>query len=556
MAQTVIGKRFRSVFVASLASMSISYVLILTDNIVAGQFVGEDAVAAMTLVAPIVTLVSFLSYMVADGLAMMFSYAKGHNDRDKANDLFGMGTIGSVASGVLLTIVFVAFDKQILSVWKISPELMTYALDYYHGLMFLSLPMMLNIYFYTIYIAEGEENVCVQASAAMFVVNVVLDVLLGQHFGVVGIGVATTVGNLVSFLWHVPYLFSKKCQLKFVRYWNNREFAQGIFYSWYHSMDTLCLTLLPLIFAQFTLWRFGEDNLIVVTVIINLVTLLITIYTGIVDCLQPMICQYHAENALHSVTKTMRLGISSTIAVTLAIIVFGFVFAEFLPGLFGVNREEVLYADCVLAARIFLPFTLFLGVVLMFANYYIYIERLNFGAVLKFLLLLILPSAGMFAGVYGQWQMWLGVGLSFVVSLIVNKLLTRNKFGLMLIDPRKLSQQFSFDTEAAKENFGALMSALEKYFSRTKFPLGRKNFLTAAIAELFHAYAFRNEKPFQLEISIIPTENAMTIIFRDNGKATSPLVGNVSPRLRQIFDSVREKKYMIDGDENKLVVVV
>ena len=549
MVQTVIGKRFRSVFVASLASMSISYVLILTDSIVAGQFVGEDAVAAMTLVSPLMTFVFFLSYMGADGLAMMFSYAKGHNDRAKANDLFGMGVIGSVALGVVLTIVFVAFDEKILSVWKISPELMTYALEYYHGLMFVPLPAILNIYFYTIYIAEGEEKICVQASAAMFVVNIVLDIVLGYKIGVV-------IGNLVSFLWHVPYLFSKKCQLKFVRYWNNREFAQGIFYSWYHSMDTLCLALLPLIFAEFTLRNFGEDYLIVVTVIINLISLLIAIYTGIVDCLQPMICQYHAENALHSVTKTMRLGISSTIAVTLAIIVFGMIFAEFLPGLFGVKHGEILYADCVLAARIFLPFTLFLGVVLMFANYYIYIERLNFGAVQKFLLLLILPSAGMFAGMYGQWQMWLGVGLSFVVSLLLNKLLTRNKFGLMLIDPRKLSQQFSFDTEASKENFGALMSALEKYFSRTKFALGRKNFLTAAIAELFHAYAFRNEKPFQLEISIIPTENAMTIIFRDNGTATSPLVGNLSPRLRQIFDSVREKKYMIDGDENKLVVVV
>ena len=556
MAQTVIGKRFRSVFVASLASMSISYVLILTDNVVAGQFVGDEAVAAMTLVSPLMTFVFFLSYMVADGLAMMFSYAKGRNDRDKANELFGMGTIAAVALGVVLTIVFVAFDEKIMSVWKISPHLMTYALDYYHGLMFIALPALLNIYFYTIYIAEGEESICVKASIAMFVVNMVLDILLAQNFGVVGIGVATTVGNLVSFLWHVPYLFSKKCQLKFGRYWNNREFAQGIFYSWYHSMDTLCLTLLPLIFAQFTVWRFGEGELIVVTVVNNLIALLIAIYTGLVDCLQPMVCQYHAEGALHSVTKTMRLGISSTIAVTLAIIVFGMIFAEFLPGLFGVNREEILYADAVLAARIFLPFTLFLGVVLMFANYYIYIERLNLGALLKFLLLLILPSAGMFAGVYGSWQMWLGVGFSFVVALLANKLLTHKNFGLLLIDPRALSQQFSFDTPAAKENFGALSKALEEYFSRTKFAVGRKNFLTALIAELFHAYAFRNEKPFQLEISIIPAENAMTIIFRDNGKVLNPLESNVSPRLRQIFDSVREKKYMIDGDENKFVVVV
>ena len=261
MTKTVISTRFRSVFVASLASMAISYVLILTDSVVAGQFVGDEAVAAMTLVAPITTMITFLSYMVADGLAMMFSYAKGRNDRTKANELFGMGVICSVATGVLVTIVLVAFRSEILSIWDISPEYMEYAVDYYRGLMFMALPCILNIFFYTIYVAEGEENICVQASAAMFVVNLILDVVLGYKIGVIGLGIATTIGNLVSFLYHVPYLFSAKCQLRFVKYWSGREMWQSTFYSWYHSMDTFCLALLPLAFSEFVLVHFGEMHL-------------------------------------------------------------------------------------------------------------------------------------------------------------------------------------------------------------------------------------------------------------------------------------------------------
>ena len=542
MAETVIGTRFKSVFVASLASMSISYVLILTDNIVAGQFIGDEAVAAMTLVAPITTLIFFLSYMVADGLAMMFSYAKGKNDRDKANELFSMGVIASVAVSVVLTIIFVAFDEKILSLWKISPHMMTYALEYYHGLMFLSAPAMLNIFFYTIYVAEGEEKICVQASAAMFVVNMVLDILLCREIGVIGVGVATTIGNLVSFLWHVPYLFSKKCQLKFVKYWNTREFAQSIFYSWYHSMDTLYLTLLPMIFSFFVLKNFGEENLIVVTVIINVITLLTAFYTGMVDCLQPMICQYHAEGALHSVRKTMHLGITSTITMTGAVVLFAFVFAEFLPGLFGVSREAQLYSECVFAVRIFMPFTFFLGVTLTFSNYYIYIERLNFGAAIKTLLLLVLPSVGMFAGVFGLPLMWVGVGISFIVALLINFFLTRRD--LLLIDAEKYSRQFSFDADAKPENLPALKNALENFFARTK--LEPKNFLLALTEEIFSDYAARAED-FQLEVSIIPDERTV-LIFRENAKPAEPS----SPLL----DNIREKNYMISGDENKFVVVI
>ena len=540
--KTVISERFYSVFRASLASMSISYVLILTDNVVAGQFVGDEAVAAMTLVAPIMTLIYFLSYMIADGLAMMFSYAKGNNDRQKANELFSMGIICAAVLSLALTVAMFVFDRKILGFWDISPEMMSYALDYYHGLILVTIPAMLNIFLYTIYVAEGEENICVKASAAMFVVNMILDIVLGYKIGVVGIGIATAIGNFVSVLFHVPYLFSPKCQLRLVKYWNGKEFWRGIFYSWYHSMDTLYLTLLPMIFSFFVLKNFGEENLIVVTVIINVITLLTAFYTGMVDCLQPMICQYHAEGALHSVRKTMHLGVTSTITMTGAIVLFAFVFAEFLPGLFGVSREAQLYSECVFAVRIFMPFTFFLGVTLMFSNYYIYIERLNFGAAIKTLLLLILPSLGMFAGVFGLPLMWIGVGVSFIVALLINFFLTRRD--LLLIDAEKYSRQFSFDTDAKPENLPALKNALEKFFARTK--LEPKNFLLALTEEIFSDYAARAED-FQLEVSIIPDERTV-LIFRENAKPGEPS----SPLL----DNIREKNYMISGDENKFVVVI
>ena len=549
MAKTVISERFRAVFTASIASMAISYVLILTDNIVAGQFVGKEAVAAMTLVAPLMTLVLFLSYMVADGLAMMFSYAMGRNDRVKANQLFGMGIIVSIVTGAVVTLILVLCRDEILSMWQISDTLMIYAIEYYNGLMFVPLPCILNVFFYTIYVAEGEENICVRAATAMFIVNMVLDVILGRLIGVIGIGIATTIGNLVSFLYHVPYLFKADCRLKFLRYFNAKELWQGIFYSWYHSMDTLCLALLPLIFSEFIIFRFGEGHLIIVTVIVNMITLLIAIYTGIVDCLQPMVCQYHAEGALHSVFKTMRLGIRSTVVVTLALILFSFIFAEVLPQLFGVEHNDPLYSEAVHAVRIFMPFTIFLGVTLMLSNYYIYIEELNLGALIKFLLLLVLPSAGMFAGFFGIKFLWAGVGGSFIVTLIVNRLLTRKRHGLLLIDGKIFKRQFSFDMRPVKKELPALMKELEKYFAAIKLDDGQKIFWRRLIEQIFAFYVEQPaRKNFQLEISLIPTAETMTLIIRDNGDPANPL-----DRLDTL--NVREKNYIVSGDENKLVIV-
>ena len=59
--KTVISMRFRSVFAAALFSMASAYVLILTDNVAAGQLVGEEAVMSMTLVFPLLTFIIFVS---------------------------------------------------------------------------------------------------------------------------------------------------------------------------------------------------------------------------------------------------------------------------------------------------------------------------------------------------------------------------------------------------------------------------------------------------------------------------------------------------------------
>ena len=100
--KTVIFTRFRSVFLASMVSMTVSYILMLTDNVVAGQLLGPQAVAAMSLVFPMMTMLFFVSYLIADGLAMMAAYAQGKGDRAEVYRLFSMGVILSLGLGAVL----------------------------------------------------------------------------------------------------------------------------------------------------------------------------------------------------------------------------------------------------------------------------------------------------------------------------------------------------------------------------------------------------------------------------------------------------------------------
>lgn len=564
--KTVISTRFRSVFTAAMFSMVSAYTLILTDNVAAGQLVGEEAVMSMTLVFPLITFIIFVSYLIADGLAMMLSYAMGRGDREQVDRLFSMGVLLAIGMGALFTAGMWGLRTNLLAFWDISPQLMGYAQDYYDGLLFYAPLMFLNVFFYTVFVAEGQERVCVVGAVCTFVVNALLDVFLCLSIGVMGVGIATTSGLAAAVLVQLYYLRGGRSRLHFRWYWKTKVVLQGVLYSFYHSLDTLLLALLPVALSSCVLQHFGEAHIMVVTVTVNLLTLIVALYTGLVDCLQPMVCQYHAENNLSSIQKTMATGIRATNLISLTIMLVGMIMAGFLPQLFGV-RDEQMIAEVGMAVRCFLLFIVFLGSTLMYSNYYIYIEKRNYGACLKTLLLLGFPYIGMELGAeYSLNGMLLGTSAAFLAAFAFNLWWTR-KEGRLFLDRETLTRQYSYDVDSRAEDVTALSRLVKRMMAARGLSAHRANLLGLLVEEIgMHAAQRSAGVPFQLEFSILLGQSLaddITMIIRDNGAPYDIIKeaqqGKYSFReyfIESITAHFPRRHYWVSGDENRMTLVI
>lgn len=537
--KTVINTRFKSVFIASMASMIGAYILMLTDNVAAGQIIEDDAAAAMTLVAPIIYLLLFVSYLISCGLVMMMSYAQGRQDSAEINRLFSIGMILSVVLGIIFTIILIVGKTEILSAWEILPHLMNYASDYYVGIMCLPIPMFLSIFIYTIFIAQGRENICVFATLTGFIINIILDIVLCKLIGIMGIGLATLTGYVVSLIIQIYYLTGGRSELKFIRYFSLRKTLKGFFYSFYHSIDTLCLSILPLILSSSMIEHFGEENLIIVTIAINLLTLIFAMYTGLIDCLQPMVCQYHAERNLHSVKKTIVLCLKVTAIVSLSMAALAMIFANFLPILFNVDDENMVksFAESM---RYLLPFMVFFGDTITCANYYIYIEKLNYGAFIKVLILVILPYISLQFEIETINEFWFLIGASFLVAELINLLITKIFYGgVLMIDEKIFNRQLSYDIDGNISELKNLTTNLDSDLVRLNVDKNIRDKIIASVEEIGIKIIECNKKNIQLEISILADTAQILLMIRDNGK---PLK----------FPA--EYKYTSSGDENCMLV--
>jgi O-antigen/teichoic acid export membrane protein len=82
--------------------------------------------------------------------------------------------------------------------------------------------MFLNVFVYAVFVAEGQERVCVVGAICTFVVNALLDIVLCMQIGVMGVGIATSCGLLAAVLVQLYFLNGGRSRLRFRWYWNTK----------------------------------------------------------------------------------------------------------------------------------------------------------------------------------------------------------------------------------------------------------------------------------------------------------------------------------------------
>lgn len=189
----------------------------IVDRIYIGKIPGEGtlALAGLGLCFPIVTLVTAFANLFGVGGAPLCSIARGQKDTQGAQRIMANAYFMLLLSGVVITIVGIAFHRPILYLFGASADTYQYASDYMTiyllGTVFVMTSLGLNPYINSQGFAKiGMLTVLLGAAA-----NIVLDPILIYlfHLGVRGAAIATVVSQCLSALWVLRFLTGQKTEL-------------------------------------------------------------------------------------------------------------------------------------------------------------------------------------------------------------------------------------------------------------------------------------------------------------------------------------------------------
>lgn len=205
---------------AAFGSALIGSIYSVVDMAMVGQYHGPNGTAALAVVAPIWNIIYSLGLLMGIGGSVIFSTIKGKNSEERsANEFFTISVIGSIILAGLAWIIIIFFDKQLLTLFGSSSDLLSLGQRCLLPIKFV-LPLFLFNQMFAAYLRNDNDP----TRATIVVLSGGIFNIFGDYFfvfvldtGIFGAGLATALGTTFSFGVMMTHFISKKNTLKLVR---------------------------------------------------------------------------------------------------------------------------------------------------------------------------------------------------------------------------------------------------------------------------------------------------------------------------------------------------
>jgi putative MATE family efflux protein len=424
-----INKLLLQFSVPAVIAMIVNAIYNIVDRIFVGKYVGETALAGLTISFPIMMCIFAFAGLVGVGGSALMSIRFGEKDIRGVSHVFGnMITFGTIITGTTLLIIYLNLD-DLLYLFGATPEILTSASSYMKiilgGFIFQMFAFSLNGAVRT----EGRPILSMAAMMVSAVTNIILDYIFIAIFdwGVEGAAYATIAGQVLGFLILLSFYLRGKSsiRLKVRDFVPDMKVMIAILSIGFASLITTLGTSIAMTFLNRGLKEYGGVVAITSMGAINsLYTLFIMPIMGLQQGMQPIIGYNHGANLNKRVYETLKKGL--IVAVSFSTIVF--LALEIFPVLFismFLDPTSATIDVAVNGLRIFILMLPLLSINILGVGFFQSIAKgsasISLGLLRQLILLvpivIILPK---FFGLTGVWAATpVADGLAIIVTVIV-----------------------------------------------------------------------------------------------------------------------------------------
>jgi Na+-driven multidrug efflux pump len=382
----------------------------MVDGLFVSNLIGTDALSAVNLTAPVISVVTAISTMLATGGSAVIMKKAGERKMQEANEDFTALIIINVIVGLLMSVLGYLTMDGIFACMDLSPAVFAYCRAYLSRYLLFTIPILLMNNFTLYMIAAERSALSMVCSIAGGILNMVLDYVLIAVFrqGIAGAAIATGLGYSVTAAAGMVLFSRKACLLHFVKpVFRIKTLAHAAANGSSEMATALVTGIVTLMFNWTMLHYVGEDGVAAITIIMYVLMFATSLYTGYSYGVAPMISFYYGEQNHEKLKTLIRMSFQLIALVSAAALAVSLAVTSPLVAVFA-RPENPVYALAVTGNRICSFALLFIGFNVFASGMFTALSNGLISAILAFsrsfvfmvAAMLILPAL---LGVTGVW---------------------------------------------------------------------------------------------------------------------------------------------------------
>ncbi|MBS6396050.1 MAG: Na+-driven multidrug efflux pump [Clostridiales bacterium] len=396
----------------------------IVDGIFVSNYVGTNALAAINIVYPIVNVLFGIALVFATGGSAISALAIGAGNSKKADQAFSVSMLFSILLGCCISGIVFFNLTPVLSLLGATPVTMndcrTYLLIWLVGT-----PAVIGKELFTYFIrVDGAPAYSFVTALSGGILNIILDyIFIGKlHMGILGAGLATILGLVLSLLLGVFYFLRRNKNLHFTLHCFRIKLG---FYCMINGasefINQLAIAVTTIVFNRTAMMLAGEDGIAAVSIIMYLQFIFIGIYFGFSMGISPML-SYAYGNGNSAVCRKLEVYSYRFFSIAPGLVYAITFFCAPLGVLFFAERSSMVYTLAVSGMRLYGLGFLFSGLNIFSAIRLTAYGKGHFSGIITFLrsFALLLLFLLLLPGFFGLNGVWLAVPLAELLTFFVS----------------------------------------------------------------------------------------------------------------------------------------
>lgn len=546
----LVRAKFREFFLPTLLMSMAMNLSTFMDTLIVGNTLGPINISAMALIAPIITFINLVYWMIGLGGSLLSAVSKAERNQEKSDMYFTISIVLLILVGLCFSSLGLVFMDQLVAALTSNPQLAV-LVERFLGVYFMGSPLLFFLMGIAYFIrADGMPRLSFYALLISNIVNLILDLFYIMVLGmdIQGAALATITGYTVGTIFIMQYFFRKERTMHFISLAKCKLYLVGdiVKLGFPPASMQLFLTIKLFFINTLILLYAGKPGLTAFSVFYNSLYIIYMFLIGTSQSMSPIVSIYFQEKDYYGVKFTLNTSLKIVLLTGVVFTALLLAFPSNLLNLFGVtdpvdisvgvNALRILSLSIIGTAVTFL---------MMFYTQAIKQGKLSFLISITEGLLLPVTLAYLLSGVMGIDGIWVSFLLAEVGTIILIYLSTRliaqqshgDLSGFFLMGNYQDVPVLDVTIKNSLSDAVGISQKLINFAQENGVDPKTSVLIGMAVEEM--AVNIINYNPHKIEYMDILTkigENEITVAFKDSGTEFDP--STYTPEDEGSFESI------------------